>query len=113
MKIPRLLLAMGLASLTTGCAHRHASANLAPKQHSVKLTWKAATGDVSGYHVYRTGGTSGWTLLKTVGPDVTETTDDSVASGATYRYKVRAFEVKGGGVVESADSGVVTASVPD
>src|SRR3954452_3923906 len=73
-----------------------------PAGDHVTLSWPPASDDVgvAGYRVFRDGG---------LAPTTTETswTDTAVAPGATYAYRVEAYDAAG----NSASSPVVTATM--
>jgi fibronectin type 3 domain-containing protein len=78
--------------------------------HSVSLTWTAsASGNVTGYKVYRSGTSGGpYSLITSVGTTTTAT-DNSVAAGQTYYYVVTAV---GNGGAESTYSNQARAIIP-
>lgn len=74
----------------------------------VTLTWSAASGGVSGYHVYRSNSQSG-TYSRRTGSAVSTTTftDSGLSNGATYWYRVTAVGTNG---AESERSAAVSAT---
>ena len=65
---------------------------------------------VIGYRVYRSSSASDNFILISDGQSDVSFVDDSVISGATYFYKVRSLATTPEGLVESADSAVVSAT---
>jgi hypothetical protein len=78
-----------------------------PLQHTVALSWGLSTSPVTGYRVYRDGG-SGFLPLTSVITGLSYT-DASVVSGSTYRYAVTAVDAMG---EESSFSNQATAVIP-
>jgi hypothetical protein len=87
--------------------------------HVVSLSWNASTSAVSSYRVYRatvaSGTTGAFTLLyqtqsttSIYQPTATSFLDNTVLSGASYVYVVRAVDSSG---VESTDSNQATTGV--
>jgi len=72
------------------------------------LHWTDRSGDESGFEIERRSGESAFESVATTGPDVTEYTDDALADGATYSYRVRAMNSVG----NSAWSIVASAATP-
>ena len=65
-------------------------------QHRVVLRWKASTSRVSGYHVYRSTSSGGpYSKINASLTPSTNFTDDTVQSGKTYFYVIRAANSKG------------------
>lgn len=63
----------------------------------IKITWKKDV-NATGYRVYRKTGTGKWTALTTISKyDTTTYTDNSVKSGTTYTYTVKAYNDLGWG----------------
>jgi hypothetical protein len=82
---------------------------IAAIQHSVSLSWQASTSSVTGYNVYRgtqSGGPYG--VLSSL-VQLTDYTDNSVASGQTYYYVVTSVDAQG---LESVQSNQAQAVVP-
>ncbi len=78
-----------------------------PVQHSVALSWGPSASPVTGYRVYRDGG-SGFLPLTSVITNLTYT-DATVVSGDTYHYAVTAVDAVGD---ESSFSNEATAVIP-
>jgi hypothetical protein len=63
---------------------------LSPTQ--IKLVWTDNSNNESGFKIERKKGTATtWTIVKTVGANVTSFTNTSLTTGATYTYRVRAY----------------------
>ena len=78
--------------------------------HSVTLSWKASTTQVSGYNVYRATNSNGpFSKLNSTLITSTNYVDTVVVSGSTYYYYVTAVDSKG---IESSPSNHVSATVP-
>lgn len=75
----------------------------------VELSWAASvtTGNLAGYHVYRSSG-AGWSRLTATPLGGTTYSDDATADGIQYDYAVRAVSA-GAPVLESLDSPHATA----
>jgi hypothetical protein len=73
---------------------------------SVRLHWTDNASDETGFKVYASRDQQTWTLLGTVGPNVTSVDHTGLRRSQTYYYKVRAFNAVG----DSPDSNVATAS---
>jgi hypothetical protein len=65
-----------------------------PAPNSIELTWDAASGDVSGYRVYRATGAGDFTKLAD-GNAIPAYSDRAVEHGKTYRYAVAALDSNG------------------
>jgi hypothetical protein len=80
------------------------------KSHSVTLTWQASRSKVAGYNVYRSS-ISGSDYLKINSSPVQGLTytDDTIESGVTYHYVIRAADTLGN---ESANSPEFTVTIP-
>jgi fibronectin type 3 domain-containing protein len=83
-----------------------------PASHSVSLTWKAPSGSdaVDSYQVERAA--AGSTQYSVVGSTTAASTtysDNSVQSGKTYLYEVRAVDDQG---VSGAPSNTITLAIP-
>lgn len=78
-----------------------------PLQHSVALSWGPSPSPVTGYRVYRDGG-SGFLPLTSVIANLSYT-DATVVSGSTYHYAVTAVDSLGD---ESSFSNQATAVIP-
>jgi hypothetical protein len=62
----------------------------------LQLAWTDNAADEDGFQIERKTGTTGsYTQIATVGPNVTSYSDFSLADGATYCYRVRAFNSVG------------------
>jgi hypothetical protein len=62
----------------------------------LQLAWIDNANNEDGFKIERKAGTTGtYTQVATVGPNVTSYTDFSLADGATYCYRVRAFNSVG------------------
>jgi hypothetical protein len=72
---------------------------------AVRLSWSEATDDVAvtGYRILRDG-----IEIATVGPEVTNLTDEGLVSGSTVSYVVEAFDATGA----AAASNVATVTLP-
>ena len=75
----------------------------------ISLSWQDNSSNESGIKVERSpDGVSGWTLLTTVGANVTGYADNGVACATPYHYRVRATNTGG----DSPNSNVVNATTP-
>jgi hypothetical protein len=82
---------------------------VAPKQHTVDLSWAGSTGAV-GYNIYRGTASGGpYTLINTVLDSATTYSDSSVVSGHSYFYVATAVD---GNSNESGYSNQAQAAVP-
>lgn len=80
------------------------------RQHTVTLTWKASPSRVSGYNVYRkTASESNYRKINSSLVQGVSYKDNTVESGATYHYVIRAVDSEGR---ESVNSGEFTLAVP-
>ena len=80
------------------------------KRHTVTLTWKASPSRVAGYNVYRkTAAQSDYRKINSSLVDGVTYKDNTVESGATYHYAVRAVDAQGR---ESVNSTEFTITVP-
>jgi fibronectin type 3 domain-containing protein len=78
------------------------------KPHTVTLTWKASLSHVSGYNVYRKSKSE--TDHRKINSSLVQGlkyVDNSVESGATYHYVVRAVDAEGHESVNSQEFTVV------
>lgn len=86
-----------------------AAGAVAKDYNSVLFSWNALEG-AEGYTIYRaTGASSGFAELATVEAGVLNYTDNTVAAGTTYSYKVKGYRTVNGSKVYGADSDVCTA----
>jgi hypothetical protein len=75
----------------------------------ISLSWQDNSSNESGIKVERSpDGVTGWTLLTTVGANVTGYADNGVACATPYHYRVRATNAGG----DSPNSNVVNATTP-
>lgn len=74
----------------------------------VELNWTDNSTREDGFSIERATGTGAWTQLASVIADVTGFTDDTVVTGTTYRYRVRAFRA----AVTTSYSNVATIETP-
>ena len=82
----------------------------AVESHSVELSWDASTSGVSGYNVYRGGGSQGpFTRLNGSLVDALSFKDTTVSSGETYYYVTTGVSTAG---VESGYSNAAEATIP-
>src|SRR5258706_4062552 len=72
---------------------------------SVRLSWADNSSDETGFKVYSSRDGNTWTLLGTVGANVTAVDNTGLRRNATYYYKVRAYNSVG----DSTDSNVAGA----
>jgi hypothetical protein len=80
------------------------------KSHRVKLTWEASRSKVAGYNVYRsTKSGSNYRKINSAPVPGLTYTDDTVQSGVTYRYVIRATDAEGN---ESSNSPEFTVTIP-
>lgn len=90
----------------TGPATPTAVTALSDSSSSIDVTWIEVDGE-TGYRVERSfDGASGWTMIATVGQDVTIYHDAGLSSGATAYYRVVATDASG----DSEPSDVVSAT---
>jgi hypothetical protein len=68
-----------------------APSNLSIEQSGATLRWTDNAGNESGYVIERSSDGTNFTNAGTVGPDVTSWSDSRINGGATYTYRVRAF----------------------
>jgi len=105
MRLRKLKLAL-FATFLFFCSRAHA------QSHSVSLTWTASTDSVSGYYIYRLGGTcptsgtSGFTRITATVVTGTAYTDTAVTAGSYCYY---ATSVLNG--VESVPSNLASAVI--
>lgn len=76
------------------------------KTTSLKLTWQDKTSTESGFKIYRCTGSScgDFSLIATVGANITTYTDTAVCEGTIYRYYVTAYKI---GEWESSPSNII------
>jgi hypothetical protein len=81
---------------------------------SVSLGWQDNSTDETGFEVHRstTGATGTFTLLKSLAANVGALTDQALASGTEYCYKVRAVKAVDTSSYASAFSNTVCATTP-
>ena len=91
----------------SGAGKTSGTTSTPPVQHSVALSWSPSASSVTGYRVYRDGG-SGFAPLTSIIADLTYT-DTTVVSGSTYHYAVTAIDAAGD---ESPFSNEATAVIP-
>jgi hypothetical protein len=72
---------------------------------SVRLTWTDNASDETGFKIYSSRDGSNWTLLGTVGANVTSVDNTGLRKNQTYYYKVRAYNAVG----DSTDSNIASA----
>lgn len=59
---------------------------------TINLSWTDNADDEDGFSIERSpDGSTGWTEIATVGPDVTSYADNGLDADTTYSYRVRAF----------------------
>lgn len=76
----------------------------------VSLSWADRSGNESGFRVYRkTGATVVWTVIGSVGSNVTTLRDNGLSTGTTYLYRVTAWNSVGESTASNEVS-VTTAS---
>lgn len=96
------------ATLTTPAAPSSLVAN-GVSRGVIQLSWQDNAGNESGFYIERsTTGTSGWTQIASVGANVTSYKDGGLRRGATYFYRVRAYN----GAGTSAYSNIASAVAP-
>lgn len=84
---------------------------VAPIAHSVTLAWDPSTSTISGYHVYRGGGSGGpYTKVDSSLIGGLTWTDDTVTAGQAYFYVVIAVDTSG---VESVFSNEIGITAPN
>lgn len=74
----------------------------------VTLSWADNSNNESGFEIERAVGSSAFSLLATVGENVTSYRDATVTPGMSYNYRVRAFNTAGA----SSYSNTALASIP-
>ena len=57
----------------------------------ITLTWIDSSGNELGFQVERRSGEGAWTLLSTLGADMTTYADTGLTEGITYGYRLRAY----------------------
>ena len=86
------------ASATTPGAPPAAPSNLtavAVSRSQVNLTWGDNAGNESGFKIQRSTSGGAFTLIATVGPNVTSYSNTGLQAGTKYRYRVRAYNAFG------------------
>jgi hypothetical protein len=80
----------------------------------INLTWQACSGDVSGYKIERSssGSSGGFSLINTVGSNVTAYSDTGLNSTTTYYYRVRAYNAGGDSAYSSVAQAATLAPPP-
>jgi hypothetical protein len=71
---------------------------------SVRLSWTDNSTDETGFKIYTSRDGNSWTLLGTVGADVTTVDNTGLRRNATYYYKVRSYNAVG----DSTDSNITS-----
>jgi predicted phage tail protein len=60
------------------------------------VSWQDASSDETGFRVQRSAdGSTNWTLVATLGANVTSYQDTGLTAGTTYYYRVRAYNAAG------------------
>ena len=79
----------------------------------VNLTWQACTGDLSGYKIERRIGSSGsFSLIATVGSNVTAYSDSNLNPKTTYYYRVKAYNASGDSPYSAVDDATTLPKLP-
>ena len=94
-----------LAPVTTAPSAPTLNSATAAGASQINLAWSNVSNE-TGYRIYRSSGGSSFTLVKTVGADVTTASDTGLAASTNYTYVVRAYN----GVGESGDSNQLSAT---
>ena len=80
---------------------------------SFQLTWVDNSQDEDGFNIERKLNTNGtFSLIATVGPDVTSYVDDNLANTTTYCYRVNAFNDAGNSAYTNEACGTTPATSP-
>ena len=80
---------------------------------SFQLTWVDNSQNEDGFNIERKLNTNGtFSLIATVGPDVTSYVDDNLANTATYCYRVNAFNDAGNSAYTNEACGTTPATSP-
>jgi VCBS repeat-containing protein len=74
----------------------------------IDLSWTDNASDEDGFYIQRSEDNSNWSLIDTVGADVTAYSDLTVFPSSTYYYRVRAYNYSG----SSAHSNTASATTP-
>ena len=78
---------------------------------AIGLTWVDNSANENGFRVERAASPLGsWVLTATAGPNVTSWTDTGLAPGATWYYRVKAFNLNGSSAPSGASSATTFAS---
>jgi hypothetical protein len=63
---------------------------------AITVSWQDASSDETGFRVQRSAdGSTNWTLVATLGANVTSYQDTGLTAGTTYYYRVRAYNAAG------------------
>jgi serine protease AprX len=77
---------------------------------SVRLEWTDNSSDETAFAIWRKSGSSDWTRVTVVAPNVTRFTDGPLSAGAAYTYRVRAVGKTGASTWSNLASGVLPAT---
>ena len=79
----------------------------------IDLDWTDNSTDETAFHIERSpNGTTGWTQIGTVGPNVTAYSDNTVAASETWHYRVRANGAGGFSGYSNTDSATTLPNAP-
>ncbi len=78
----------------------------------IDLTWTDNANDEDGFHVERSVDGGAWSLLTSLGADVTGYSDMGLASFTTYAYRVQAFNADGASAYSSVASATTSGTGP-
>ena len=78
----------------------------------IDFTWADASNNEDGFKIERKSGTGSYTLIATIGQNVVSYSDTSLASGATYTYRIYSYNSKGNSNYSSEVS-ISTQSIPN
>jgi len=82
-------------NMTSICLHGWNTASIT-NVHPVVLTWTYGATDADGIGIERSTSVTGtWSLIGTVGPTVTNYTDQAVLCAMSYWYRIYAFNAAG------------------